>query len=542
MTHRTNAAGGKGSGLRGVNRLQEEAESFCESTQLDDRLHQILEQISSNIDDLSENQRRDLREIAELMAASGAGPIRAMTKPGQFELTASPDRMFLTLSVTAPIAGGKPVELAEVVEQIRARNITAGVMLPEIQKAVRAARNGEDVSNVVIVRGTPAVPGRDATITFWARRAPDRPLEEVAAAGLVGSNKAGWLCMKGDRIACYEPPKPGQDGYSADGETLKPPTPSDCGLDAGDNVACEDGQYVANISGMLSFDGQSLGVRPVLVLQRDVLRTNAPIDFEGEVIIRGSVRDGAFIKATGDIKISGNVEGAAIHSTGGDVNIEQGVVGRGVATVQAEGTIRASFAERAMLQAGVDIVLETGSMLSQLVAGNAITMVNGKGQLAGGSALAGVQVTVRQLGSPSELKTEVTVGFSKRAMNLIARIDRRRRDIDQQYQRCCEIIDSTMRLVRDPKQLDKPTLLTLTKLKQIRLVLQLRALRLKKRRDAVTSFAARDTTGKVDVLGEVMPGVTVQIGSAHLDTDGLTKRRQFIYDVQQSRVVVGPLK
>lgn len=525
-----------------IGNLIKKAKSFCEDTMLDPQLTRAMEQVSSHIEQLTPDQRKQLQDIGQIMTAACAKPIKGMDQPGKFELELSKDRLHMLLTVTPPIAGGKPVAATDVIEELRARGIEKGVMLPDIQKALMTARNGQQIDKVVIVRGVPAIPGTDAHLEIFGRTAVNRPVEKIDEKHHLDLESRSVVCVKDDAVAVYHPPRPGKTGFDAAGKVLQPPPVKNIQISPGPNIRQEGNSFFADITGMLQFDGQMLGVRPVLLFPHDVTAEAGPIDFDGEILVQGTVRGGVSMIATGDIAIEGNVEAAKIQSRGGSVKIAQGIVGRGVAVITAAVNISTKFVENATLQADQDIQIENGSMHSYLVAGQNIDMSHGKGQLIGGNTLAGKQVAVRILGTPSALHTEISVGLSSRSMKALSRIDIKRRGILASLDQCTPLIDRIYKMVGDPSKLDKASLQALSNLKQIQFILQLDLQKLDKRKARVMAFAAQDVSGKVDVIEDVQPGVVIHIGNAVLENKQVARRRQFTYDTQTKRIVGKGLK
>jgi len=525
-----------------IGNLLRKAQLVCDDALGEPKLMREMELVSANLEHLTPEQRRKLQEIGQIMTAASAKPIKGMDQPGEFTLQLSEDRLHMLLSVTPPLAGGKPVATTDVIEALRQQGIEKGVMLGEIQKSLQAAKSGQEVTSVAVVRGISARPGSDAFIELMGRTAVNRPMEKLPGSAILNLNQLNIICVKDDVVAIYHPPVPGTPGYDALGQVLEPPATADMVVEAGNNILRQGNEFVAQITGMLQYDGRTLSVRPVLLFPRDVTTEAGDIHFDGEIMVNGTVRSGVNMVASGDINIQGNVEAARIKSLGGSVRIGQGIVGRGEAVIVAEGDISTKFVENATLRAQGDIHIENGAMHSSLVAGKVIAMTHGKGQLIGGLALAGQRVSVRILGTPSSLLTEVSVGLSAKAMKVLSKIDLKRRGLKASLDQCTPLIERIYKMVTDPLKLDKASLQTLSNLKQVQFVLQLKLSRYDARRERVMASAAKDTSGVVEVHDAVETGVIIHIGNAVLDNKATAQRRQFVYDTQSRRIISKPLK
>lgn len=525
-----------------LDKLLKDAQDYCDTAISGTDVIHTIEQISQNMEQLSEEHRSALQSIGELMTACNAPPIRGMTRPGTFELTLSQDQMHLLMRVTPPIAGGQPVAAPTVIQAIRDRGIQQGVMLPQIQAALQSARLGNLQQDIVVVHGKDPVRGQDACLECFARTALHQPLERIHLDTLALGPSLSLLCEKDDVVLIYHSPIPGQAGYDATGRSIAPPDVNDITIHPGENIIHQGQRFIAGITGMLQFVNHTLHIMPVLMFPRDVTSQASPIDFQGQVIVQGSVRSGVKLKATKNITVKGDVEAAMLCSIQGSIIIEQGVVGRGQAILRAAGNISARFAENASLRADQDIIIENGAMRCSLVAGHAILIAKGKGQLVGGSALAGQSITVSRLGSPSGLPTEVSVGLSKRAMKLMARIDQIRCGVLNSLETSSELIKRFDLIVRDPKKMDKKSLTILTKLRQMHLVLEVQLKKFAQRRKRVMNIANQDHPGVVDVIQEVLAGVSIRIGNAVYENKNLLKHRRFTYDPKSKMIVNQPLQ
>lgn len=520
-----------------------DAKEFCSSTLFDKQIQSAIEQISSDADQLTIDQRKQLQEIGKFMAAGHTPTIKALAMDGSFELTLSDDRMYLLLAAKPSIAGGAPVTTSDIIQHLRDQNITAGVDVPKIKSELEKVAQGEEISNVVIVRGKPAKAGTDGRIQIQARKSMGLPLQDMDVNLDAPDPKQNLLCMAGDCVMIHHSAVEGQAGVDAHGKPLAPPPVMDVELTAGENLTVKNNRFTATITGMLEIKDRVLTILPILFFATDVTQLQGPIDFDGQIIVQASVRDGVSLKATGDISVHGNVEAAGIESTQGSIIIKQGVVGRNEAILSAKKDIHARFVENASLRADEDIIIEHGTLRSSLVAGGKIEVTKGKGQIIGGSALAGELIIARTLGNTSNMQTDVSAGLSAKAMKLLAKLDDLRQHHTTSLQACRQIIERMHHLVvRDPSKMDKTSLETLAKLKQIQLVLDVKINRVDQRKTRVMEIASEAHAGKIKVLEDVYPGVRVRLGNElHVQTQQ-GRAKQFVLDPSGQRILYQPYK
>ncbi|MEX1017070.1 MAG: FapA family protein, partial [Phycisphaeraceae bacterium] len=497
--------------------LVDRAEDLFSTAINQDNLEPVLDEILEHTDDLADSERQQLEHIARLLDQAGSGDEndRRLSLPGSFELHPSDDKMFLALTVHPPVAGGTAVTVDEVLQWLKQRNITTGVDLKAIRRTVELAAGGDEAKDVVIVRGRPPKPGKDARLERFGRRTADGSLDRISEQQLASSD--AWMCKAGDVVMRFIPATAGEPGYNALGEAITPPVTNTLDPAPGRHIRAEGNDFITDVAGVVLFDGPRVEARKALLLNQDVTRKSEPINFDGEVQVRAAVRSGAHIKATGNIVVDGPVEAAEIESTEGDVVLRSGVAGQRAAVIRAARNIDARFAESASLFAGQDINLQVGSLHARLLAYHQINANQGKGHLAGGVIMAGEKITAKQLGARGGVRTDVTVGLSKEVLDGLAQIDQLVARATQRRDAAADLADQIRRAVGDPIKLQPKELGVYTKLEQLQLVCDVQIRKLNERRRQLLTDAARDTAGRVAVLTSVMSNVHVTIGGGELD-------------------------
>lgn len=501
------------------------------------KLDRMLSNVLQDADDLADSERAQLARITSLLSqADGQSGDHGLHYAGDFEVEASPDGMLLTLHVRPPVASGRPVAANDVLQHLRERRITMGVDMVAIRRCVERAAAGEEAADVIIVRGRPPREGEDARIECFARRSSDSELQEMSP----GARETGdiLLCRQGDVVMRYIPPISGEAGHSALGEPIQPPPPQDLSPSVGRNIRREGNDFIADVNGVVLFQDCAVEARKALILSTDVTRQDEPIDFDGEVYIRGGVRAGASIKATGNITVDGPVEAAEIQSTDGDVVLHSGVAGQHAAIVHAARDVVARFAESASVVAGRDIVLQVGSLHSRLIAHHHVLAVQGKGHLVGGVIMAGERVQAKQLGAKGGVNTDVTVGVDRQVMETLSQIDQVSARAKQRRDTCADLIDQIERAVGDPLKLSPKELNTYTRLRQLQLVCDVQIRKLNHRRKELMAECVRNHGGKIEVLMEIMSNVRVSIGSATLEPEPRSGACTIAFDEQKERIVI----
>jgi len=525
-------------------RLVREADAMLSGDLDTEEIHRHLSELAEHGDTLTQEQRDQLDELARLMSADPENEDAAavLSRPGSFSLTPGDDHMTLYLTVNPPMGGGEAVTFDQVHETLRGRGIVHGVDVEAIQKAVATACDHEQAENVPIVFGRLPQAGTPAKVQLYARRRADAEPEPIDLQQLSREEQGLLLCEPGDVVLKRIPPRPGRRGFDALGGLLEPPQMEDPRVEVGDNVEERGEAYLAAVAGVVRFDGQRLEVRRMLVIDRDLSGKSDPIQFDGEVHIRGGVRYGAHVRASGDIRIEGSVEAAAIESTQGDVILKHGVAGQNKALIKAAGDITTRFAENATLMANRSVIVQTGALHSRLVAGQSVFVSRGRGQVIGGAVMAGALVEVKQAGSPSGVHTELRVGLGLEVMHALARIDQKLQQLRTKRDEFCELADRLRRTVGDPANLKPEEKQVYLRLRQFQLSLETRIRNEQQQREELLTDAARQTDGRIDILDTLMPRVVVTIGDAEEPITDTQRRVRITYDAAQQQLKFGPLR
>ncbi|MFA7237163.1 MAG: FapA family protein [Phycisphaeraceae bacterium] len=510
-------------------------------------IEQVLGELRDRGDQLTEAQRQQLDELTALLSVDPdkRQTAASLAQDATFDIKLSDDKMELAMSIRPAIAGGRPVHLDDIVGWLKHGAISHGVDTRAVKHAVFDAEQGRSVDHVVIVRGRLPGEPRPDHVEVFGRRGSDADLElidennEQAAAG---DPDHIWMCREGDLVLRYHPPKIGVNGYTALGEPICPPLPTPRTINHGPNVEPRGHDYIAKCAGVVIFENDRIDVRRMLIIDYELTGKTHPIEFDGDVQIRSIVRSGACLTATGDITIDGSVEAARIESTGGDIRLRHGVAGQHQGMIRAAGSVSARFTENATLIAGLDILIDIGSLHCRLIAGRSIRLIRGRGQVIGGSVMAAELIEVKQAGSTSGVVTELSVGLSKQIMERLGVLDEQIARLSAKREEATEIADKIKRTVGDPLNLKPEEIKAYTSLRQVQLVCEVKIRALTDQRNAVLAEGEQLTHGHIDVMMTLFPRVIVRIGGAEYDNKQLQPRCRILYDPASQSLAVGPLR
>jgi uncharacterized protein (DUF342 family) len=331
------------------------------------------------------------------------------------DLALSIDEMSATLTLGAPVAGGRAFEPDEVVALLHERRITVGIDRAAIEEALESERYD---APIVVARGEPPGHGADATVRYHFRTDKSHVHLTEDAHGQIDFHELGLFedVTLGQVLVEKVPPQPrGRDGRTVTGIPL--PARDGGGVEVplkgGKNTQLsEDGRTLsATVAGQVLFSAGVASVEPVLLVKGNVDFKTGNIDSRGSVVVRGDVTEGFHVHADGNLEVHGLVEAANL-SAHGDVVIHRGVLGRGAATIAARGDVFAKFLDQVTVRAGRDAIVSGEILTSDVTAGRQVTCAAMRGGIVGGEVTAGDTITAASIGSRIGIPTFVTAGLS----------------------------------------------------------------------------------------------------------------------------------
>ncbi|MFN8392706.1 MAG: FapA family protein [Bdellovibrionota bacterium] len=267
---------------------------------------------------------------------------------------------------------------------------------------------GQTVRSRRIAKGIPPGPSRDGRLVL---------LVKTYNGGSRNSELVDpWFIKHFDNIEAgmvvgrIYPPQPGTVGVDVMGTTLSAPLGKEISVKLHESLSLNtqpDKSYaaiVANTSGYLKSDSESLQVIHDLVLAGDVNPHTGDLSFIGNILIRGNVKKNYRVSARENIEIDGYVQDARLTSTQGNITVKGHVSGDVSASVTLSdnipfqqllriadsrkpqitcaGTFKAQVLDRVTIEALGDIEIEKEARACFLRTRATLRMP--KGQLIGG--------------------------------------------------------------------------------------------------------------------------------------------------------------
>ncbi|MCM1267933.1 MAG: FapA family protein [Bacteroidales bacterium] len=410
-----------------------------------------------------------------------------------------------------------------------------GIVYGIREKALGEIAEGkQNYEEVLIATGTAAKDGRDGYFEYHFNTHPEtEPI--ILPDGSVDYNVLGKieLVREGEVLVTYHPPVPavygkdicGNEIPAYEGKGLPPLQCKRCSLD-------ETGsKYYADTEGNVTFDGRTLTVTPIYVLDGNLDAATGSLDFHGDVLIQGNVFAGVTVKTTGSITINGHVETAHLFA-GKDVILKNGMQGSGNGVIRAGQNVLARFIEQTQVQAGMEV--NTGALLNcEVEAGRNVKVVGNRGTIIGGRTTAVEEITAASIGNRAGVETQLVIGLDCEFKAKMSEIDRLTEEYEENMKdavRSLDRIDYQMKSNRITPELNEQ------KAEQMRrkISYQLKLKEITQKREDLIDINRRSADGKIVVSGLsnvgcviVINGVRESLHSEYRDVS-YTKGRQEI--------------
>lgn len=339
-----------------------------------------------------------------------AAPQQEVVLNEDIAVTLSADEMEASCVLLPPDEGGADISINEISDKLRQAGVVYGLSILNIRQLVKDKIYGKPY---VIATGTLPVHGDDGKLTYHFDTGIKTGLPVEDAAGTVDYRNLSLFepVKQGQLLITRTLPTGGKPGSTVRGNELKPRPGRDVNLPRTKNVSINEDKTAvyASVSGMVRITDGVVAVADVYKIDGDCDLSTGNINFDGNIVITGSVITGMVVKASGNITVGGVVNDAELIA-GGNVELTRGIQGVDKGRITAGGSVTASFLERAFISAGIDITADV-IMHCTLEAGHFLILTGKRGSIMGGHARIGKEVRSKTIGGSSHVQTDIEVGL-----------------------------------------------------------------------------------------------------------------------------------
>jgi len=302
--------------------------------------------------------------------------------------------------------------------------------------------------------------------------------------------------------------KAGIDGKLVTGEPILAGVIQDIKLPAGKNtyLTNDDKELRSSIKGMAVFVNNKVNVETVYQIKGDVDMQTGNIEFNGSVIIGGSVKAGFKVIASGDIQVQQSVEEHAELYAEGSIMVGGGII---AACINSGNNIMAKFIENSKVYAANEIIISEAILHSEVSAAKLIKLTGKKGVIIGGRLCAGEEVIAKEIGSLLSTLTEIEVGVAPKTREELNKLTVEMEQIKQKFH---HVKVALTRLTAPNKELTEEEADLLLEYSRAEELLVERLKDMTARISILSKKISYSKGGKVTVSGYIHSGVRITIG------------------------------
>ena len=456
-----------------------------------------------------------VRQIAREMKGEPvyiAPPQKEVIQDGTVRVEVSKDKLEAFIWVYPP-RGGNPAKREDVDKALTDNNVVYGIREDVIQTAL----NLQNVSDpLLIARASDPIDGEDAKIELKAASGMrGKPTEMVD--GRVDFYNLNLIqnVDQGEVLAVKTPATPGTPGYTVTGEEIPVKSGKDVQLAAGKNVELSEDScsLLATAKGHLVVVGNKIGVSTVYEVNGDVDFNTGNVEFNGTVLVKGSIREGFKVAAYGDVEVMDTIADGIVECTG-NLKVRNGIVGK-KSFIKAGGSVFAKFIENSIVESGGDVVVGEAVMHSKVNAKKSLA-VGGKGVIVGGIVRVGEEINCKIVGSPLATITELEAGISPELRQELSRLVKEKQTKEVDFDKADKAIKLLSQLKQVMGELPPDKLAIMARVTRVQVQLAQELEELKHAVEQAEYQILQSERGRILVQGVIHPGVKITIGSAYM--------------------------
>ena len=327
----------------------------------------------------------------------------------QVDIKIPNDKKEAEIRFYSPSNLGEKLSKEEILKKLNEAKVTYGIDESVIQKHLL---NPQYCYTYKIARAKEPIEGADAYITYlFDTEIVAKP--KLNDDGTVDFHKLENInhVKVGQELARLTPEDTGEPGIDVFGNEIRPKKVIRTILRFGKNIELsEDSCTITSmIDGHVTLEGDRVFVNNLYEVPSDVNNSTGDIEYEGNILIRGTVRTGFKVKASGSIEVAGVVEAAELQA-GGDIILRRGMQGMGKGMLIAKGDIVAKFLENSIAVSEGNISAD--SILHSRISAKGEVKVTGKnGNIIGGHTRSAAVIEAKTIGTSMGTNTVVEVGI-----------------------------------------------------------------------------------------------------------------------------------
>ena len=372
------------------------------------------------------------RRIREIISRASGKPEILGDWPSGAQLGArvnvevSEDGMQAEVLVESHRPGGAPVDRQMIESALKEKGVIRGID----REAVRALLKPENAGHPRITAwGEAPVKGRQKRYECLFVTERGKPWLELNG-GRIDLKELNFIQNRkaGDLLARHIPEVPSRDGFDVFGNIIKAEPPDEeTALQAGEGVRESGEGLIAEIDGNVRLIDDIVTVEPMVTV-KDVNYATGNIDFDGSVLVEGTVADGFTVRATGDIQV-GKTVGRARLTAKRNLVLQAGFAGDGEGFCSVGGSLYSKFLEGAKAEVQGDIIVTEAVLHSEIEVNGNLILNEGRGEITGGTAVVAGGISCKRIGNIYAGATRIFIGCSPEKLDSFFKLGNKLKEI-----------------------------------------------------------------------------------------------------------------
>lgn len=420
---------------------------------------------------------------------------------------------------------GKELTGEMVIKQIRGLKIVADIDLKVLKKAISIVNNKKQaLKNVVVVKGKPISRGKEGWVEylFDTEKKVAAVVDENGHTDFYNKNLLESV-SENQTVAIFHPTIQGDDGIDIFGEKVIAAKIKEVKPPRGQNIfqsKDNPNHIVSKIDGHIVLTNDGIVITDTYNVRGDVDFSTGHLKSKGSLNVRGNVITGFNLEMSKNVKINGYVKDSSIIA-GGDVSIHGGFSGKGNGKIVSGGNVCARFIRNQKVYSRGNITIDKEVVDSELFAKNEISYRNNEAVVVGGHLIAGGDIKISTAGHEFSVATILEVGYDY--------------DLVRQVKEMEVVLISLKKEIANLKaqfseHMSKNFLMNFqNKNKEYEALV--------KERSNLREQIKSGSESKVEISGDIYPGVRIVIKGHKLEIKELMHSKKFVYSSKEDKII-----
>lgn len=406
----------------------------------------------------------------------------------------------------SPKYEGKEVSFEQIKLSLEEKGVSFGIDFKAISTIINKKMYDEWIT---VAKCKPAEDGEKGSIEYlFETKTTGVPKED--ARGIVDYKDLGTVrnITAGTVIAKITKETMGTPGINVKNEPIQPKPGAPAKVTHAENIALSDDglQLVVTNDGNLTYKSGRFGVETVVKIDGDVDVATGNIDFIGEVVVRGDVKEGFSVTSGKSITVQGGVFGAKLTAV-------EKIIGRNGAIgseLIAGSSVEIDFAENTSITCYESLKAKTLYYCDVYCKGE-VFVNSGNGSIIGGKIISTKNLYANVIGTKSYVLTQIIIGDNAIMLQERTGLIQKVEALNNEEEKCSKIVEYLMNKKEQLGGLPKDKQDTITLAAKTILLTRNEKEQLTKRIEEIDLYLQTKQNLTITCKKELYPGVKITI-------------------------------